>query len=48
MVLRAGVNAVKKRKILFLLGLKPRPSSPQPVAILTELPKLHFESLGSQ
>jgi hypothetical protein len=33
----AGLDAMKKRKILPLPGIVPRPSSPQPVGILTEL-----------
>jgi hypothetical protein len=37
---RADIDAVEKRKILLLLGIKPRPFSPQPVAISTELSQL--------
>jgi hypothetical protein len=34
---RAGLNAVEKRTIFLLQGIEPQPSSPQPVAIPTEL-----------
>jgi hypothetical protein len=33
--LRAGVDTMEKRKILFLPGIEPWPSSPYPVAIPT-------------
>jgi hypothetical protein len=40
MGLRAGLVTVEKGKIFSLLGIKPRSSSPWPVAILTELSRL--------
>jgi hypothetical protein len=36
----AGQGSVKKRKVLPLPGIKPRLSSPQPVALPTELSRL--------
>jgi hypothetical protein len=37
---RAGLDAVEDRKIRCLPGIEPRPSSPYPIAIPTELPGL--------
>jgi hypothetical protein len=35
-----------EEKNLAMLGIKPMPSSPQPIAILTELSQLHREESG--
>jgi hypothetical protein len=38
---RADLDVVEKRKILPLVGIEPGPFSPLPVAIPTELSRLH-------
>jgi hypothetical protein len=42
---RTGLDAVKKRKTLSLLGIEPLPSSPWPVALPTELSGLRRQQL---
>jgi hypothetical protein len=40
-----GLNGMEKRETFPLPGIKPRPSSPQPVTITTELPHPYSESM---
>jgi hypothetical protein len=44
---RAGLDAVEKIKISHLLGIEPRLSNPQPIALPTELSLFHNETVIS-
>jgi hypothetical protein len=43
----AGLYVMKKRKIPPLLGIEPRPPSPKPIAMPTELSRLSFIIINS-
>jgi hypothetical protein len=45
MGLRVGLDVVEKRNIMPVPGIEPRPSSPQPISVPTELSRLKAFSL---